>query len=284
MEDDSKAKTIKKRLSPSELITYDSSLLRLLENDDYLHQRFTEVANELQEEQEETQDDEVTYTEESIHDHPSKIESELQNGVKADENAKEDPPVRGESNIEDDLDIRVKDKNLKEDVTDEGESEKGIFLHSDGSIEESSDPMVKISPSYTLIPEENRSPVSDTVLNNEAVQVKVDTSKPNKLTGYAKATARYEDELYESDMLIEFVRGALERGEKVMKREMRMEDVGEKFYSCIEQLYRGAAMVKELRSNYQEALPKILPRLKQKLDDLKVSRQRLHFKRPPEKK
>ncbi|CAH2052873.1 unnamed protein product [Thlaspi arvense] len=65
MEDESEAiqnlrETIKKRLSPSEMITYDSlakdftshrigkrelttSLLRLLENDEYFHQCFTEV-------------------------------------------------------------------------------------------------------------------------------------------------------------------------------------------------------------------------------------------------
>ncbi|CAH8362021.1 unnamed protein product [Eruca vesicaria subsp. sativa] len=240
MEDDSEAidnlrETIKMSLSPSAMITYDSlvqdftldrigvtemttSLRRLLEKDEFLHQRFLEATNELKQEQEdangETQD------------------------VKVDEIANE------ESNPEADL------ENHKEDAT------------------------LEITPSYDLIPEEERSlAVPETVLNNEFRLVKVKTPGSKKLTGYKKEVAEYEDERYLNDMMIEYLTSAVELWEKVMRNEMRKEDVGEKFYTCIEELDRGGRMIKKLRQNYQEALPMIVYRLKKKLAYLIVTRE-----------
>ncbi|CAG7901348.1 unnamed protein product [Brassica rapa] len=153
-----------------------------------------------------------------------------------DESAKEDPHVHVESNLEADL------ENPKEDVT------------------------LEITPSYELIPAEERSlaVVSGTVLNNEFRQVKVETPRPKKLIGYKKHVADYEDERYQNDMMIEYLTSAVEHWEKVMRKEMRIEDVEEKFYTCIEELDRGG-MIKKLKQNYQEALPVILYRLKEKL-------------------
>ncbi|KAL0655996.1 hypothetical protein Bca4012_076580 [Brassica carinata] len=164
--------------------------------------------------------------------------------VKVDESAKEDSHVRDESNLEADL------ENPKEDVT------------------------LEITPSYELIPAEERSlaVVSGTVLNNEFRQVKVETPtpRPKKLIGYKKDVADYEDERYQNDMMIEYLTSAVEHWEKVMMKEMRIEDVEDKFYTCIEELDRGG-MIKKLKQNYQEALPVILYRLKEKLTNLIVT-------------
>ncbi|KAH0917731.1 hypothetical protein HID58_025391 [Brassica napus] len=153
-----------------------------------------------------------------------------------DESAKEDPHVHDESNLEADL------ENPTEDAT------------------------LEITPSYELIPAEERSlaVVSGTVLNNAFRQVKVETPRPKKLIGYKKDVADYEDERYQNDMMIENLTSAVEHWEKVMRKEMRIEDVEEKFYTCIEELDRGG-MIKKLKQNYQEALPVILYRLKEKL-------------------
>ncbi|KAF8099987.1 hypothetical protein N665_0234s0033 [Sinapis alba] len=148
-------------------------------------------------------------------------------------------------------DVKVDLENPKEDVT------------------------LEITPSYELIPEEERSDlagVSETVLNNELRQVKVATPRPKKLSSYEKEVANYEDERYQNDMMIENLTSAVEHWEKVMKKEMRIEDVEEKFYTCIEELDRGG-MIKKLRQNYQEALPLILYRLKEKLTYLIITRQ-----------
>ncbi|WZZ03649.1 uncharacterized protein BNAA07G06120D [Brassica napus] len=239
MEDDSEAidnlrETIKMSLSPSAMISYDSlvqdftldrigvaemttSLRRLLEKDEFLHQRFLEATNELKQEQEDAN-------------------GETQDVKGDDESAKEDPHVHDESNLEADL------ENPTEDAT------------------------LEITPSYELIPAEERSlaVVSGTVLNNAFRQVKVETPRPKKLIGYKKDVADYEDERYQNDMMIENLTSAVEHWEKVMRKEMRIEDVEEKFYTCIEELDRGG-MIKKLKQNYQEALPVILYRLKEKL-------------------
>ncbi|KAG2306807.1 hypothetical protein Bca52824_026555 [Brassica carinata] len=120
---------------------------------------------------------------------------EIQGVIKVDEIAKEDPRVHDEeSNLEADL------ENAKEDVT------------------------LETIPSYELIPEEDRSLAVDpkTVLNNEFRQLKVETPRPKKLSGYKKEVADYEDERYQNDMMIENLRSAVKRWDKVMKKEMRI--------------------------------------------------------------
>ncbi|XP_013699630.1 uncharacterized protein LOC106403335 [Brassica napus] len=181
---------------------------------------------------------------EATNEHKQEDVSGETHDVKVDESAKEDSHVRDESNLEANL------ENPKEDVT------------------------LEITPSYELIPAEERSlaVVSGTVLNNEFRQVKVETPRPKKLIGYKKDVADYEDERYQNDMMIEYLTSAVEHWEKVMMKEMRIEDVEDKFYTCIEELDRGG-MIKKLKQNYQEALPVILYRLKEKLTNLIVTQE-----------
>ncbi|ESQ37262.1 hypothetical protein EUTSA_v10002921mg [Eutrema salsugineum] len=134
----------------------------------------------------------------------------------------------------------------------------------------------RVTPSYRLIPEEEQvCTFSDTVLNNnKCCLVRFDdASGDSKLTDYQEAMARCEDDMFEADMLMEALKSAVDRAEKVMSGEMTMEDLGVKFYRCIEMLYRGD-MSEIVREDHKKALPVILPRLKQQLDKLMVAREK----------
>ncbi|KAF8117664.1 hypothetical protein N665_0008s0020 [Sinapis alba] len=132
-----------------------------------------------------------------------------------------------------------------------------------------------ITPSYKLIPEEERCPISDNnhVLNNKYSLIKFgDPSGRKKMTKYEEAMARCEDYMFEADMLKEALKSAMENAEKVIKEEMRVEDLGVKFYRCIEKLY-GGDMFEIVREDHKKALPVILERLKQKLDEVEFARE-----------
>ncbi|CAN8270506.1 unnamed protein product [Cochlearia groenlandica] len=177
------------------------------------------------------------------------------------------------------------DTNPKEDVTYEPETEPCVTSTGfddeaslDIDMERStkkariSEELKQVTPSYMLIPKGERPLVSDRALNNAVVQRKFSISGREKLlTGYEKATWRWEDDMFQRDMLIEELRRAVELAKKVMSGEMAMEDVGAKFYKCVAELDRGR-LVRKLIENYEEALPLILTRLKKKLDDLEVTR------------
>ncbi|CDY18079.1 BnaA01g23400D [Brassica napus] len=132
----------------------------------------------------------------------------------------------------------------------------------------------RVTPSYKLIPEEEQCPVSDNhVLNNKyAVMQFNGSSKPKKLSKYEEAIESCEEDMFETDMLIESLKSAVENAEKVLKEEMSVEDLGVKFYRCIKMVYRGD--VSEIvREDHKKALPAILERLKQKLDALTVAKE-----------
>ncbi|KAF3604345.1 hypothetical protein F2Q69_00037132 [Brassica cretica] len=111
------------------------------------------------------------------------------------------------------------------------------------------------------------------VLNNKyAVMQFNGSSKPKKLSKYEEAIEGCEEDMFETDMLIESLKSAMESAEKVIKEEMSVEDLGVKFYRCVEMLYRGD--VSEIvREDHKKALPVILERLKHKLDALTVAQE-----------
>ncbi|CAF2153153.1 unnamed protein product [Brassica rapa] len=175
--------------------------------------------------------------------------------------------------------IRVKiDQNPKEDVS---EGKKRRIIHSEPTTERSLKRartsrrlLERVTPSYKLIPEEEQCPVSDNhVLNNKyAVMQFNGSSKPKKLSKYEEAIESCEEDMFETDMLIESLKSAVENAEKVLKEEMSVEDLGVKFYRCIKMVYRGD--VSEIvREDHKKALPAILERLKQKLDALTVAKE-----------
>ncbi|KAG2317292.1 hypothetical protein Bca52824_020414 [Brassica carinata] len=130
----------------------------------------------------------------------------------------------------------------------------------------------RVTPSYKLIPEEEQCPVSNNVLNNKYSLIRFDDPSGRKrLTKYEEAMARCEEYMFEADMLMETLKSAVESAEKVIKEEMSVEDLGVKFYRCIERLY-GGDMFEIVREDHKRVLPVILPRLKQKLDELTVAR------------
>lgn len=277
-----------------------SSALLLLENDKYLHRRFTEIfcANKPEEEQEdedgETRNDEDTDIEEGeIREQrdPKTDQDEANHleivGVEVDENQKEDQ--EDEANH---LEIRVKvDENPKEDsfakINLEGKKKRkrGSFLVKDSNeIERSlkktrtSKRLERVTPSYRHVLEEEQSSVSDTdtVLNNQYVSVgqrKGEVWECKKLTDYEEAMAKCEQHMYETDMLIGTLGNAMKSAEKVMSGEIELEDVGIMFYRCIDQLYR-LDMAETVREDHRKVLPVIIPRLKQKLDEIKLARER----------
>ncbi|KAG7578468.1 Paired amphipathic helix superfamily [Arabidopsis thaliana x Arabidopsis arenosa] len=117
-----------------------------------------------------------------------------------DENLKEEDPIHGESRIEADREVRVEvDDNLDEQW-----------------------------------------PVSNTVLNNKCVLVKRYVKfEDKKLTDIEEEMKKCEENMYEVDMLMEALRSAVDSAEKVMRGEMELEDLGGKFYRCVEMLYGG---------------------------------------------
>ena len=175
--------------------------------------------------------------------------------------------------------IRIKiDENPKEDLS---EGKKRRIIHSEPATERSLKKartsrrlLERVTPSYKLIPEEEQCPVSDNhVLNNKyAVMQFNGSSKPKKLSKYEEAIEGCEEDMFETDMLIESLKSAMESAEKVIKEEMSVEDLGVKFYRCVEMLYRGD--VSEIvRKDHKKALPVILERLKHKLDALTVAQE-----------
>ena len=180
--------------------------------------------------------------------------------------------------------IRVsEERELVKDVThgldkmDLGGKKRRLLQTTERSLKKartSSRQLERVTPSYKLIPEEEQCPVSDNhVLNNKyAVMQFNGSSKPKKLSKYEEAIEGCEEDMFETDMLIESLKSAMESAEKVIKEEMSVEDLGVKFYRCVEMLYRGD--VSEIvRKDHKKALPVILERLKHKLDALTVAQE-----------
>uniref|UniRef100_A0A1J3GH96 Histone deacetylase interacting domain-containing protein n=1 Tax=Noccaea caerulescens TaxID=107243 RepID=A0A1J3GH96_NOCCA len=88
-----------------------------------------------------------------------------------------------------------------------------ILLQSDPSHERpvkrtrTSKRLGRVTPSYKLIPEEEQeqSPAKDTVLNNKCCLMRLDGPSGNstEVKDYEEAMARCEDEMFETDMLME---------------------------------------------------------------------------------
>ncbi|KAG5378597.1 hypothetical protein IGI04_026439 [Brassica rapa subsp. trilocularis] len=95
------------------------------------------------------------------------------------------------------------------------------------------------------VDENPRCPVKYEVLNNKVSLVKFDAGGHKNLTDGESG--------------------------KVIKGEMRVKDLGVMFYACIKKLCH-LDVFERVRQDYKKALPKILPRLKQKLDKLTVAR------------
>ncbi|CAN6990521.1 unnamed protein product [Brassica rapa subsp. trilocularis] len=200
--------------------------------------------------------------------------------AKVGKKSKEDPKIGA------DAEIRVsEERELVKDVTHgldkmDLEGKKRRLLRPEPSTERSlkkartsSRQLERVTPSYKLIPEEEQCPVSNKVLNNKyAVMEFKGASRRKKLSKYEEAVARCEDDMFESDMLMETLKSAVESAEQVIKEEMSVEDLGVMFYRCIEKLYRGD-MFEFVREDHKKALPVMLVRLKQKLDAVTVARE-----------
>ncbi|CAH8362000.1 unnamed protein product [Eruca vesicaria subsp. sativa] len=124
---------------------------------------------------------------------------------------------------------------------------------------------------FELIPEEEQCHVKYEVLNNKVSLVKGYAFEHKTLTEYETAMAICEEEMSEADVSMESLRSAVEKAEKVIKGEMKVGDLGVMFYTCIKELCH-VDVFEHVRHDYKKALPKILPRLKQKLNELTVAR------------
>ncbi|KAF8117666.1 hypothetical protein N665_0008s0022 [Sinapis alba] len=174
------------------------------------------------------------------------------------------------------VDVSDEETKSEEHVTDKTslDGKKRRIVHSEQA-RKSMRLDERVTPSYKLIPEEEQCPVSDNndVLNNKySVMQFSGATKRKKLKKYEEAMERCEDEMFETDMLIGSFESAVENAEKVIKEEMGVEDLGVKFYRCIEKLY-GGDMSEIVREDHTKALPVILNRLKQKLDEFTVARE-----------
>ncbi|KAJ4870673.1 hypothetical protein Rs2_47720 [Raphanus sativus] len=174
--------------------------------------------------------------------------------------------------------IRVKiDENPKEDVSEE---KKRRILQSEEKKPKKSRRLDRVTPSYKLIPEEQQYPVSDNLddpeldcLNNKYSVMQFNGASGHKqLSKYEEAIERCEEDMFETDMLMGSLESAVKSAEKVLEEEMGVEQLGMKFYRCIEMLYRGD-MSEIVREDHKKALPVILIRLKQKLDELTGARE-----------
>ncbi|KAL9293108.1 putative transcriptional regulatory protein Sin3 [Arabidopsis thaliana] len=94
------------------------------------------------------------------------------------------------------------------------------------------------------------------------------------LTDIEEDMYKWEDEMFEVDMLMRVLTSAVESAKEVIKGEMELKDLGAKFYRCVEMLY-GEDMFETVTEDHQKALPMILSRLKQKLRHVTTARERL---------
>ncbi|XP_010468445.1 PREDICTED: paired amphipathic helix protein Sin3-like 6 [Camelina sativa] len=236
------------RFGYDKFVTY---LLVLIKEKKSLYHRFIRFANGTDKEEQEDEVGETRHGEDTLSD--PKIGTCPEFRVKVDEI----PEERG-----------VDETNL------ERKNKKRILSPKDLNL-----PLKKrkrsrrVTPNYRLIPEELRSPVSDPVLNNTYVVKRYDFEGGKVLTGVEEEMIKCEDQMYEADMLMSALRSAVDNAERVMRGEMRVEDLGVKFYRCIEVLYDGD-MFEIVREDHQGALPVILIRLNQKLRELTVARER----------
>ncbi|XP_023641376.1 paired amphipathic helix protein Sin3-like 4 [Capsella rubella] len=126
--------------------------------------------------------------------------------------------------------------------------------------------------SYTLIPEEEQSPVSDPVLNNTCAVGADFIQASKKVSRIEQEMYKCEDEMFEIDMLVGSLTSAVDSAERVMSGEMNINDLGVKFYRCIEKIYGdkevNSIMIEKVKDDHQRALPTVLARLKQKLSEI----------------
>ncbi|CAH2052864.1 unnamed protein product [Thlaspi arvense] len=283
--------TINERLSPPDLETITSllkdftnhriekkqlitSALLLFKNDEILHRRFTEflhgIRSQEDEDRESSRNDEVSDIEEGEIREDEEA-NHLEIGVELDQNPREDP-LHGDQKIQE---IDLAGKKRKRGIL------QGVLVEDDDSknkAEKETTELERVTPSYRRILKEEQSPVSDEVLNNEFVSVGLKKEGHvwggKKLTEYEKVMARCENDMFETDMLMSALKNAVEIAEKVMREEMRLEDVGVKFYRCIDHLYGGRDMADIVKDDHKKALPVIMGRLKQKIDELKLAIER----------
>lgn len=176
---------------------------------------------------------------------------------------------------------RESEKHVTNVLNLEGKKRR-ILLQSDPSHERpvkrkrTSKRLGRVTRSYKLIPEEEqeRSPAKDKVLNNKCRLMRFNGPSGNhkKVKDYEEAMARCEDEMFETDMLMESLKSAVEKAERVISGEMRMEDLGVMFYRCVERMY-GGDMFERVREDHKKALPVILRRLKEKLKKLTAAKE-----------
>ncbi|KAL9292561.1 putative transcriptional regulatory protein Sin3 [Arabidopsis thaliana] len=132
----------------------------------------------------------------------------------------------------------------------------------------------RATPNYKLIPKEEQTPVSSTVLNNTWVVNSYDIQAQKNLTDIEKDMYNWEDQMFELDMLVGFLTSAAKNAEEVINGERDLKDLGGKFYICAENLY-GRDMLEIVKENHQRVLPVILNRLNQKLREVTPVRERL---------
>ncbi|CAH8373676.1 unnamed protein product [Eruca vesicaria subsp. sativa] len=260
----------RRRIEKTQLI---ASALLLFKNDEFLHRCFTDYlyGKKSQEDEDgETQSDE----EGEIREQDPKTELCVRNKEEAMVYYKEQEDEKSHQNVEEDLEdakIRVSDERDLEHATNvfslEGKRRRIL------KPEPPKKTLARVTPSYETIPEEDQFPVSNKVLNNKySVTQRNSGSGHKKLSKYEEAIERCQDDMFESDMMMGSLESAVENAEKVIAEEMSVEDLGVKFYKCIERLYC-RDMSEIVRENHMRALPVILIRLKQKLDELTAVRE-----------
>ncbi|KAJ3694344.1 hypothetical protein LUZ60_009824 [Juncus effusus] len=145
------------------------------------------------------------------------------------------------------------------------------------------------TPSYRLLPKNhvmppstNRSELEKSVLNDKWVSVTSGSEdysfKHMRKNQYEESLFRCEDDRFEMDMLVETTKSTIERVERLMKRVQRGKvNANENFQDfftqmnirCIEKLYgdHGLDVMEVIKRNADVALPVVLSRLRQKLEE-----------------
>ncbi|KAG7583159.1 Histone deacetylase interacting domain [Arabidopsis suecica] len=178
---------------------------------------------------------------------------------------------------------RVKvDENPQETELDkinlEGKRKRGMLLPEESNQPER--PLKKrrtselLTPNYKPIPKAKQRPVSSSVLNNTCAVKRYNFQGCKNLTDIEEDRYKCEDQMFEADVLMGYLRTAVENAEDVMRGEMVLGDLGPKFYRCVEMMY-GGDMFEIVTENHQRAFPVILNRLNQKLREVTALRESL---------
>lgn len=174
--------------------------------------------------------------------------------------------------------VKVDENPQETEINLEGKRKRGMLLPHESNQPER--PMKKrrtselLTPNYRLIPKAKQRPVSSSVLNNTCAVKRYNFQGCKNLTDIEEDRYKCEDQMFEADVLMGVLRTAVENAEEVIRGDMVLEDLGEKFYRCVEMMY-GGDMYEIVTENHQRAFPVILNRLNQKLREVTALRESL---------